>query len=390
VKMPDANDIHRTHGAAALRSAIDTGALSKEDAQHHVIAFRGRKDRFILFSEIETKATKDWLVDGFLGADETSSYYGKPGDGKSVLVEDMALHIAAGRNWHGRKVKQGAVVYVALERKKLVERRAIAFRQEHGLTDLPFAIVGGVHDFRDPEAVFRLAELVREVEAVTGQPVILIVIDTLSRALCGGDENSPKDMGAIVHATGVLQERTGAHILWVHHTPLDGAERMRGHGALLGALDTTVHVARSGALRTATVIKANDAEDGTKVAFALKSVVIGVDQDGQETMAPVVVPSEYAPPRLAKSGSMPKAAQTALRALTEAIAEQGSQAPASDHIPSSARVVTMSTWRQQSYRRGISGSDEQRAKEQAFKRASEYLIGVGRVGVWDDQVWLIG
>jgi hypothetical protein len=390
VKKADANEIHRTHGAAALRCAIDIGALPKENAQDHVIPFRGRKDRFILFSEIDTEITKDWLVDGFLGSGETSSCYGKPGDGKSVFVEDMALHIAAGRKWHGRKVKQGAVVYVALERKKLVERRAIAFRLERGLTDLPFAIVGGVHDFRDPDTALRLAEIVREVETVTGQPVVLIVIDTLSRALCGGDENSSKDMGAIVNATGVLQDRTGAHILWVHHTPLDGAERMRGHGALLGALDTSVHVARGDGVRTATVVKANDAEEGVQIAFTLKSVVIGRDHDQQETTAPVVVPVEYAPQQAAKSGKLPKAAQTALRALEEAILEQGSTAPASSHIPSAAKVVSTSVWRQQCYLRGISGSPEQRAKQQAFQRASEHLIGINRVGVWNDQVWLIG
>jgi hypothetical protein len=40
-------------------------------------------------------------------------------------------------------------------------------------------------------------------------------------------------------------------------------------------------------------------------------------------------------------------------------------------------------------RRGISTSDEERAKQQAFKRASEHLIGLGRVGVWDGSVWTI-
>jgi hypothetical protein len=207
MKTTDANDIHRHHGAAALRDAIDAGEL--DGAEGHIIPFPGRSRPFLLFKDIDLQASKDWLVRNFLGADEASAFYGKPGDGKSVLAEDMALHIAAGREWYGRKVKQGAVVYVALERKKLVERRAIAFRLEHSLTDVPFAIVGGVHDFRDPETAGRLAEIVRDVEAATGHPVVLIVIDTLSRALCGGDENSPKDMGAIVHATSILQERTG-------------------------------------------------------------------------------------------------------------------------------------------------------------------------------------
>ncbi len=388
MKMPDANQIHREHGAAALRHAIDAGDLQKDSLEDRVIPFPVRRP-FLLFKDIDLQASKEWLVRGFLGADEATAFYGKPGDGKSVFAEDMALHIAAGREWHGRKVKQGAVVYVALERIKLVERRAIAFRLEHNVMDLPFAIVGGVHDFRDAETAARLAEIVRDVEATTHQPVILIVIDTLSRALCGGDENSPKDMGAIVHATSILQERTSAHVMWVHHMPLDGAERMRGHGSLLGALDTTVHVARGDTVRTATVVKANDAEEGEQIAFTLKSVVIGCDQDGQETTAPVVVPSEYAPRQAAKSGRMPKAAQTALRALTEAIVEQGSPAPASNHIPPKVNVVSISVWRKQSYLRGIS-TGEDRAKQKAFKSASEYLIGVGRVGAWDDQVWLVG
>jgi hypothetical protein len=385
VKTADANDIHREHGAAALRHAIDAG-----EVQNQILPFHARKERFLLFRDIDTQTTKEWLVRGLLGADEASACYGKPGDGKSALAEDMALHVAAGREWHGRKVKQGAVVYVALERKKLVERRAIAFRLEHGLTDLPFAIVGGVHDFRDPGTAVQLADIVREVQAATGQPVVLIVIDTLSRALCGGDENSSKDMGAIVHATSVLQERTGAHIHWIHHMPLEGGERMRGHGALLGALDTTVHVARGDTVRTATVVKTNDAEEGEQIAFTLKSVVVGHDADQQETSAPVVIPAEGARRQAVKSGRLTKAAQTALRALTEAMLEQGSPASASNHVPPAVKVVSMSAWRQQSYRRGISTSEGERAKQQAFKRAAEHLIGINRVGVWDDQIWLIG
>ena len=57
------------------------------------------------------------------------------------------MHVAAGWPWHDRPVKRGAVLYVALERKKLVERRALAFRERYGVPDLPFAIVGGVYDF---------------------------------------------------------------------------------------------------------------------------------------------------------------------------------------------------------------------------------------------------
>jgi AAA domain len=91
-----------------------------------------------------------------------------------------------------------------LERRKLVERRAIAFREKRGVQDLPFAIIGGVPDFRDRRTAKHIIDVVRQIEALTGEQVVLIVIDTLSRALCGGDENSSKDMGAIVTTTGLL------------------------------------------------------------------------------------------------------------------------------------------------------------------------------------------
>jgi RecA-family ATPase len=266
-------------------SALDALALR----QH-------RKLKFVLYCELEPESRKDWLVKGLLGAGDASAFYGVPGCGKSVLVEDLALHIALGRDWHGRSVRRGAVLYVALERKKLVERRAIAFREKHQIAEAPFAIIGGMFDLRTPQAVNELVVTTKEIEAETGEELVLIVIDTISRALCGGDENSPKDMGAIVAATSRLQSATKAHVLWVHHMPQDGAERLRGHGALLGAMDTTVHVEKlSDDVRSASVIKANDSEEGERVTFSLESVLIG-----PETTAPAVIPVEATQPKLQK------------------------------------------------------------------------------------------
>jgi RecA-family ATPase len=192
----------------AMNNALDANAILID-----------RKQLFTLYRDLTLGVTKEWLVKGLLGHGEASAFYGKPGDGKSVLVQDLCMHVAAGWPWHDRPVRRGAVVYIALERRKLVERRALAFRQRHDIPDLPFAIVGGVYDLRDPRTAARIIEIVRQVEQETGETVVLVCIDTLSRALCGGDENSPKDMGAIVNASSLLHQGTGAHILWVHHMP---------------------------------------------------------------------------------------------------------------------------------------------------------------------------
>jgi len=343
------------------------------------------RPRFTLFRDLEENSTKMWLVDRMFGDGEASVMYGKPGDGKSVLAEDLGLHVAAGLTWHGRKVKQGAVIYIALERYRLVKRRAIALRKKHKLVDPPFAIVGGVFDMRQASAVEAICDIVKEVEAATGQAAVLIVIDTLSRALCGGDENSSKDMGALVAATGRLQDATDAHVMWVHHSPLAADDRMRGHSVLLGAIDTAVHVLkRTDGVRSATVIKANDSDEGEMIAFTLESVTTGTN-----TTAPVVVPSEGEAARrpAPKPIKLPNSAQIALRALNELLADGGSEiAPASSYIPAGAKVVKIDTWRAHAYRRGIS-SGEPRAQQKAFERSFQRLVAAQKIGAWGEYVW---
>ena len=199
------------------------------------------------YAAMNTTSRKTWVVHHLLGVGETSVWYGEPGSGKSVVAEDLGLHVAAERIWHGRKVGQGAVLYVALERAAVVARRAIAFGMEHDLAGavLPFAMLRGPLDFRDPKTATSIVATLKDLAQRHGCKPALLIIDTVSRALCGGDENSPKDMGALIATLAAIQAALpDVHILLTHHTPVDGKERMRGHGALLGAVDTTVHVTK--------------------------------------------------------------------------------------------------------------------------------------------------
>jgi hypothetical protein len=347
----------------------------------HIAVEQDRKRLFVLYSDLRASASKSWLVHQMLGQGEASTFYGAPGCGKGVIIEDMCLHIAAGREWHGRPVLRGAVVYVALERKKLVERRAIAFRKKHGLEDLPFAIVGGVFDFRDPATARTIADVCRQVEELTTERVVLVVIDTLSRALAGGDENSPKDMGAVVNSTAHLQEKTAAHVLWVHHMPHDG-DRMRGHGALLGAMDTTLHVEKSGSGRTAKVVKANDSEEGETIAFDLESVEI--DEDG--TTAPVVIPIDVPTRKASPARRLTAGQKLALEALIETVLTSGRPAPPDFDLPANINIVPIESWRQEMERRDVIESTDSNPR-QTFKRLKEGLAARGLIGIREGSVW---
>ena len=139
-------------------------------------------------------------------------------------------------------------------------------------------------NFRNSKAVAFIINTVRAVEKKAEQKVVLVIIDTVSRALFGGDENSSKDMGELITAIGTIQHAVSTTILLLHHVPHE-SDRMRGHGNLLGAVDTTIRVEKGIVHRTATVIKANDAHEGEQVGFSLESVELP-----SGSQAPVVVP----------------------------------------------------------------------------------------------------
>ena len=72
----------------------------------------------------------------------------------------------------------------------------------------------------------------------------MVIIDTYSRALGGGDENGPLDGGAAVVNIQQIADETGAHVLIIHHVgnAEDAKGRLRGWSGLNGAIDTSVLV----------------------------------------------------------------------------------------------------------------------------------------------------
>jgi hypothetical protein len=348
--------------------------------------------RFTMFRDISASPRKNWLIEGLIGSREVSALAGAPGSGKSVLAGDISCHTAAGRNWMDHRIRRPAgVLYVAAERAKLTERRFAAWRKYHEISELPLAVVEGSVDFLSSRShVDEVVGLGRRLTKETRTPLGLIVVDTVSRTMAGGDENGPKDMGLFVANIAALQHASGAHVMLIHHIPQDGVTRLRGHGALLGAVDTLVTIEKSGETRFATVAKDNDGAEGARHAFSLHSVELSVDEDGLATNAPVVVSAQHEPQSLTTTTRRPvqltAGATVALKALDKALAEVGESAPTSNHVPTTARVVTIDRWRDYAVKMGIS-TGEGRAQRKAFQDAVTRLSAAKLVGVWEPYVW---
>ncbi|TCQ25058.1 AAA family ATPase [Rhizobium sp. PP-CC-3G-465] len=242
---------------------------------------------------------KEWVVRDVFAECEFSYIVGLPGTGKSMVATDIACHLAAGWDWHGYKVKTPRmVIYVAAERASLTRRRIKAWRKKHAHTGtLPVLVVSGYMDLtKDLSHAYDLAELICDAEEQMGMDCGLLVLDTLTRVFGGGDQNAAKDMGKLINSVDVIQEKVpDMHVSVIHHTTHAGT-RAKGAIDLDGAVDVSFSVAKRGKSVVFENTGANDGKEGDLLAYEFESVMLGKDQDGEWTTAPVLIPVDMPEP----------------------------------------------------------------------------------------------
>ncbi len=341
----------------------------------------------VYFGDIKPALTGDDFVEGLLIRAAMSVIYGPSNCGKTFLMADLALHVALGWKWWGRDVTQGAVIYCALEGAFGIRNRVAAFALHHGLDgqDIPFAIIPVALNILNPEAdTDRLIAAIEEAAGKLGMPVALVVMDTLSRAIAGGNENSPEDMGRLVANSDKIRQVTGAHIAWVHHSGKDQALGARGHSLLRAATDTEIEISRPDAdsPSTARVTKQRELEIEGTFTFSLHRVELGLNQRGKPVTSCVVEPAEegFVKSRVSLSNNE----RMALRILHDTLAKRGRE-PSHDVPPGVQLVCTMAEWRAEYSARSTADSADTKAK--AFKRAAASLSEKQQIGVIYDLVW---
>ena len=346
-------------------------------------------DDLIFFADIEPDCRKRQIVEGVISEDDLVGTYGKPKCGKSVLVGDRNFHVAAGLDdWLGHAVTQCGVLHVAAERAAVVKRRYAALRKHYGITNIPLAVRGRRVDLcsndRDAKTI---VECCKRMEDITQIRTGLVCVETVNRVLAGGDENSPKDMGALVDNLALIQELARVALNYVHHIPADGSNRLRGHGSLFGASDVLESVQKHGKLFSSTIEDANDTPEGGKIVFSLRGVGLYHDPvTGEVTEAPIVVPHEGDVPKATKQKLTAKQ-KLAFDALTSLIAEGGKKLPPALGLPLMLLAVSIEAFKRECYRRGI--LHEHCSNPRAdFSRLKDQLKARGLVAEIDGLIWI--
>ena len=157
--------------------------------------------RLIHFNEMRAQLNSGYIIKHLLGSTGMAVIYGEPGVGKTFFALWLALCVAAGFIFFGRRVRRCGVIYIAAEAGGSIENRAEAAKRGFDFpADMPFAAITSPINLCSNDAdLERLVSVICLAEADFGMPVGLIVIDTLSRVLAGGNENGPDGMGAVVY-----------------------------------------------------------------------------------------------------------------------------------------------------------------------------------------------
>lgn len=309
-----------------------------------------------------------WRVKRVLPYTGIGAIFGASGSGKSFLALDLLAAVAEGRAWYGNQSKATRGILVALEGEHGTAARAAAWSKHH-LRPMP----AGVRFITSPLHLGKpqdVADLAAAVSSFADDAPV-IVIDTLAQAAPGLDENSGKDMSIVISAVKTLQRKTGGLVLLVHHTGKDAARGPRGHSSLFAALDVAVEVTRDGSRRTWSLAKSKDSTDDVSHAFALESVTLGVDEDGEPVTSCVAVPDTTTP---AGSNYPTHALTTVERKVYYALIGYARQHGDNDGLQV---AVSLEGWRKAYYDSAF--DVKQDTKKRNFGRAKTKLLDLGLV-----------
>lgn len=298
-KINDVRDLYRLRGCEALRGAPAhewhplVSTLSTQDkptgepslGEKRILPYKHHH-------ELGPQLQSGDLVHNLLTLGDVSVLYGTSNVGKSFWALDLAAHVSNNLFYRGKvRVQGGAVVYVTLEGRRAFANRIAALNITQKLhPQTPLYVINSPFSLLNEEDYVALMDSVKEIASKSMIPARLIIIDTLGRAMAGGDENSSVDMTSTIRAVDAIKVMTGAHVMLVHHCGKNESRGARGHSSLRAAVDTEIEISRceGSSLATALVTKQRDLPVIPPMYFQLETVTLGINEHGADVTSCVV------------------------------------------------------------------------------------------------------
>lgn len=236
-----------------------------------------------------------WIIKNYLQENTFMMIHGAPGCGKTFLVIDWCMHIASGANeWVGHKVNSGNVVYLAGEGHHGLKIRIAAWKKYYNTSSTNMWVSSDGLDLDTLQGYQRTLENIKSL----GEPIKLIVIDTLHRFLAG-NENLAVDMKKFIDSCDGLIRNLNTSVLIVHHTGTseEAKHRARGSNSLQGAVNIDMNLYSNGndspLFLTQNKMKDGETKDPLPLEFEKYTIPDWADDDGEPITSLIVKKSDY-------------------------------------------------------------------------------------------------
>ncbi len=184
-------------------------------------------DNFIDITKLENKQIL-FVIEDFIPSNSVILLFGNSGVGKSTLTYSWAYHVATGKDWNGRKVKQGKVLIIQLEE----NLQTINNRWSQVKNDTPENTVF-VKKSYSGTFTYQLKKYIKEYSPN------LIIIDSFSavNSLNGTKENDASS-AFILYDLNKIADENNVSIIICHHENKSGG--YRGSTAISAAVSEVI------------------------------------------------------------------------------------------------------------------------------------------------------
>jgi hypothetical protein len=185
-----------------------------------------------------------WMIPDFLVEDSYAMIFGATGTFKTFLALDIALQVATGgagdtAMWP-KVIAQGKVLFIAGEGRAAVAKRVTAWEKIHNKGE-------PVKEFYLGDPVPMISEalepFLKAALEMSSDGYKLVVIDTISRAMAGSNDNSAEYATQFTAMVQEMQKELHCTVLALHHTGHQG-DHARGSSVFHNEPDTIMRVER--------------------------------------------------------------------------------------------------------------------------------------------------
>lgn len=230
--------------------------------------------------ELEALPPLEWLVKGWFTKECIGILRGEPGVGKTFVVFDSLFSMACGKPVAGKFETKRPLrcLYIATEGKGGLSRRATACKSkftkdEIDLINKNFLYIPEMPSLLTPSDISELVYSYDEAK------IDVVVFDTLSTSIIGGDENSQAVMSLAIANARLVGKKLGAAVIIIHHNNKQGD--VRGSTVILGNVDFMMNLKAEAQNQVS--ITSDKVKDGSKWKDVNYSLEVVPFNDGESS-----------------------------------------------------------------------------------------------------------